>query len=1093
MDFRDSQCYFNAVLFTFFMNILITVLVPSSSPLTPNADCHDVNTNCSTRSGCCSNCLSSSLRGGQRKQRQIYSITGHRPARLGRHGSRPPSALTVVPCVSTDPPLSDPAKNKSRPPKRNNNKDSGELNANKHGDLNNRPHVSTNLKVLLINAQSSRNKTELLQDLILDSDADIAFLTESWLRPIGDEVLLDELTPPGFTATSIPRPHGPGGGLCVISKTQLQVVTKEILTFPSFECCESTILCDGKTSTFVAIYRPPPNKKNQQKQSQFIEDLQSLFESYATRKPRPIFLGDFNLHFENSTNPNVKTVKSIISSNSLTQHVDVPTHNKQHTLDWVISDEQTNISNLSVTDISLSDHFLITFNIDIKKTPEKRKITSRKKPTDFSKLENDLEQTIPNIMSSPDLTNAYNTTLRELLDKHAPVVTRTVTDRPSAPWLTEEIKKLKAARRRAERKWRSSRLEIDRQIYRNLHAKVRASIKTAKASYYNQKIQDCPSSRALFEITSKMTGKSKKCDQHKLPTTVPKESLPDAFGQFFQQKITAIRNTLDQSSNSQFPQTSGCSSVFMDFEPVSAEDIKSIIKNSPPKTCNLDPLDSSLVIRFLDQLAPIITAIVNSSLESGNVPKSFKHAIVTPILKKANLSPEELKNFRPVSNLPFVSKILEKVVAVQLNRYLKSEKLLEPNQSAYRPQHNTETALVRIQNDLLCAADEGKVSILALLDLSAAFDTIDHGILIERLSTTFGLKGNVLSWFISYLQNRTQCVSINNKLSSPFPLDYGVPQGSVLGPLLFTLYTQPLGGIIRQHGVEYHMYADDTQLYQSVSPGDSCQLLNTMEECISDVKSWMVANKLQLNGDKTELLFHNPKKLNLPDNFPNTVLIGETQVAFTEKAKNLGVYFDSQLSMSHHVNQLCKSLHFEIRRIGHLANVLSLESLKTLTSAYIFSRIDYCNSLFFALPNVLIKKLQRIQNHAARVILRKKKRDHITPMFVSLHWLPIEKRSLYKIATLCFKCKNGTAPHYLLDLIEDYTPSRQVRSQSKCLFTVPPKKGRTKLSERSFRHAAPHVWNSLPISLRQKHDKSEDAFRSSLKTYLFQCFLNESE
>ena len=210
------------------------------------------------------------------------------------------------------------------------------------------------------------------------------------------------------------------------------------------------------------------------------------------------------------------------------------------------------------------------------------------------------------------------------------------------------------------------------------------------------------------------------------------------------------------------------------------------------------------MITHLDRLIPIITCIINESLQSGVVPQPFKYAVVTPILKKPNLSPEDLKHFRPVSNLPFLSKILEKIVAIQLRNHLIKYNLFEPNQSAYRQHHNTETALLKIQNDLLCAADVGNVSILALLDLSAAFDTIDHSILIERLSRSFGLSETVLDWFRSYLFGRSQSVMVNGLKSSPFPLEFGVPQGSVLGPLLYTLYTQPLGDVIKQHSMDYH-------------------------------------------------------------------------------------------------------------------------------------------------------------------------------------------------------------------------------------------------------------------------------------------------
>ena len=218
----------------------------------------------------------------------------------------------------------------------------------------------------------------------------------------------------------------------------------------------------------------------------------------------------------------------------------------------------------------------------------------------------------------------------------------------------------------------------------------------------------------------------------------------------------------------------------------------------------LDPIPTSLTKECLSDLLPLITRIVNSSLCSGVVPPQFKQAVVTPMLKKPGLDPNDLKNFRPVSNLPFISKILEKVVLTQLQKHLSENDLLEIRQSAYRKNHSTETALLSVADGLLRNADDRLVSVLALLDLSAAFDTLDHPILLQRLETTFGISGTVLHWFASYLEGREQSVKVDNVLSSPSPLRFGVPQGSVLGPILFTLYSQPLSDLICRHECDCH-------------------------------------------------------------------------------------------------------------------------------------------------------------------------------------------------------------------------------------------------------------------------------------------------
>ena len=453
--------------------------------------------------------------------------------------------------------------------------------------------------------------------------------------------------------------------------------------------------------------------------------------------------------------------------------------------------------------------------------------------------------------------------------------------------------------------------------------------------------------------------------------------------------------------------------------------------------------------------------------------------------KSKTCPPNELKNYRPVSNLPFLSKILEKVVLSQLKGHLLKYNLLDSHQSAYREFHNTETALLKVHNDLLCAADKNDISILALLDLSAAFDTIDHHILLERLRITMGLSGTVLSWFESYVTGRSQSVIVNCLQSSIFDVQFGVPQGSVLGPVLYTLYTTPLGKIIKEHNINYHMYADDTQLYKSVPFSDLQLLVQSIETCSGNVKKWMTDNKLKMNNEKTEILLCGPKKYVESSDCDHICIEGEN-ISFADNARNLGVYFDCTFSMEHHVKQLCKSLFFELRKISHMRAFLNEASLQKLITSFVLSRMDYCNSLLVNLPNDTITKLQRIQNHAARLVLKKTKRDHVTPLFRKLHWLPLQARIDYKICVLCFKCINKTAPSYLSDLLEQYVPSRLLRSGSQNLLKIPPRANK-KCTEKTFKHCAPYIWNSLPSDIREA--KSESQFKNYLKTHLFKSHL----
>ena len=486
-------------------------------------------------------------------------------------------------------------------------------------------------------------------------------------------------------------------------------------------------------------------------------------------------------------------------------------------------------------------------------------------------------------------------------------------------------------------------------------------------------------------------------------------------------------------------------------------------------------------------LLETITAIINHSLQTGTVPTCLKTAIIVrPLLKKHNLDPDDLKNYRPVSNLPFISKILEKVVINRLKEHLVFNNLLEPFQSAYREYHSTESALLRIFNDILCSIDKGKIAVLTLLDLSAAFDTIDHTILIDRLYSKFGISGVVLSWFESYLTNRSQTVYLEGKQSNSEILSFGVPQGSVLGPLLYTLYTVPLGRVITSHSIGFHMYADDTQLYKGAFPPDLPSLIENIESCTMSVKSWMDTNKLKLNSDKTEVLLCSTDYKIKAIKTPN-INIADECISFSSKAKNLGVILNNTLSMDGQINSMVRILNLELRRISQMKSFLSQNSIKNVVTSLILSRLDYCNSLLVGITEEGLSKLQRVQNYAARIVLDKSRRDSSSiENLRMLHWLPVKARIEYKIALFCYHSINLTAPEYLRELISPYSPTRSLRSSDAKSLSVP----RTRLKcfgDRSFSKVGPEVWNSLPSSV--KDAASVAIFKKGLKTHLFKKYL----
>ena len=317
---------------------------------------------------------------------------------------------------------------------------------------------------------------------------------------------------------------------------------------------------------------------------------------------------------------------------------------------------------------------------------------------------------------------------------------------------------------------------------------------------------------------------------------------------FYNEKVLTIRNkissnkslTIKHKTNSKtnlndlpansllLPKTDSINTL-SEFSEITPNMLLDIIMTLPNKSSMNDPMPVTLVKKFIDILLPILFYIITKSLKDGVFPKNLKHAIVTPVLKNKNADTESFKNYRPISNLSFVSKLLEKTVLCQLNNFLSLNNLYSIYQSGYRTNHSCETAMLKVTNDIQSVILEKKQTILVSLDLSSAFDTVDHTLLLQRLNSDFRICDKVLRWFNSYLTNRTFSICVNRKLGKTNKLHFGVPQGSLLGPLLYILHTKEIEYIVLKHGLSVHLYADDIQIYSSFHPDQTVEVQKQVE------------------------------------------------------------------------------------------------------------------------------------------------------------------------------------------------------------------------------------------------------------------------
>ena len=267
-----------------------------------------------------------------------------------------------------------------------------------------------------------------------------------------------------------------------------------------------------------------------------------------------------------------------------------------------------------------------------------------------------------------------------------------------------------------------------------------------------------------------------------------------------------------------------------------------------------------------------------------------------------------ISNYRPVSNLPYVSKLVERAVVNQLCDHSDCGFPLPICQSAYRKGHSTESALIKVQSDILSSMDQQKVTQLVLIDLSAAFDTVNHSTLCNIMNRTYGVSGTALNWITSYLHSRSQQIIIGGTTSDSFSLNQGVPQGSCLGPVMFTQYASSCFDIINRHSKMGHGYADDHQIYHSFNPEDLDEMTTSMECCISDIRKWMVSMKLKMNDAKTEYILIGTKQ-QLAKCQNKSIKIGQSDIQAADCVRNLGAYFDNHMSMEHHIKTKCRAAY----------------------------------------------------------------------------------------------------------------------------------------------------------------------------------------
>lgn len=936
----------------------------------------------------------------------------------------------------------------------------------------------SHLRCISWNVQSIRNKCAEVMEHILDYDANVVFLSETWMEADKNDITA-LFKSYGFTLLHNRRKGREkeiGGGVGVVVKSTMIHKHLKCKSFTSFEVTMISLKLTNSTKIIlVTIYRLQyiPAATFLKEFTEFLEILSVMPEDF-------VLSGDFNFHMD-SNDYYAELLRNLWSSFNLVQHVHVPTHKLNHTLDLVLTrKESSKISKLIAEDVQLSDHFMISFNYDVEVVQRvERVITYRNfQSVDVDKFSLELKNKLENRMKGNfgERVNIYNNIVREMVDIYSPTQSKKIKVVPNSPWFDSEYKELRKRRRKAEKKYRRTRDPYDKETFVKLRKDTTSMSFNKKREHCTRKINECQGTKALFGCVKELVDMKKPAV---LPTHESEFDLATNFNHFFKNKISDLRKAFPTNPNNNSLSVSNYTGTVLErFEPVTEEELRTLIKTHGIKCSPDDPIPAKLLNNLLETFFPIWLELINLSLEEGSM-ESLLCGVLAPLIKSMDsvTDYDDYKNYRPVTNLVILSKLIERVVDSRIDSHMDENGLHSHNNYAYKKDHSTELLLTKVSNDLFLACDKKTPTLVMFLDLSAAFDTVDQDRLLKILHDDMGIRGVALKWFESYLRKRTQKVKIGEQYSDEIELDFGVTQGSILGPKLFNIYTKPFPEQLKVVSVSVEGYADDNQLMKQFNIIFQVEALGeSIEETFRVIESWMVENFLKLNSGKTQIMVVAPEGI-LKYIIINGTFINGKCIRFVECAKNLGAYIDSCMTMDVQVQKVVSSCFSTIRQLSRIKSFLTNDQLQLMTCSLILGVMDYCNVLYYGMSEENMNKLQRVQNSAARLACKVSCRDKVNSedLLYDLHWLRVRDRVVYKVLVIVHKCVYGNAPVTLRKLVRF--------SQNNRLKLLEVKSYQTSFGERAFSVCGPRLWNSLPTNLRLEVDV--DVFKSGLKTYLF--------
>lgn len=891
------------------------------------------------------------------------------------------------------------------------------------------------LHICHINAQSLLPKIDEFRDLFEDSAVDVVCVSETWFS----DAFTDDLCRlNGYKVFRSDRIGRIGGGVAIYVRDGLKCRLRDF----SCDGCEIEyvfveLVNDESKLLIGTAYRPNRHVN--------LLPLIDAVDEISLSCPNVILCGDLNSNLLTETH----LIEEMSSFNLFPVNTTVPTHFSDQSsslLDLFLVNHINKVllyDQLSAPSFSRHDLIYITFEFHI--VTSARTLEFRDfKNINYTLLEEHTRSvdwdTIYRLTSPDEKVEFLNTNIANLYNRHVPLRTKTLLPN-SAPWFSNQIRALMRQRDLAYNRWKRFRLESHRSCYCTLRNKVVTEIRVAKSLFYSNRLNASMGSRLLWR-NLRHIGVGK-CRDRRTEGVNPDE---------LNHKFISSQN---HGTSTQIPQylvnlSSSAGDASFCFLAVSSTDLVESLLSVKSNAVGLDEIHPSFLKIILPVVLPHLTHIFNSVVTSGIFPVQWKSAKVVPVPKTPKGD-----EFRPISILPFLSKVFEKILQKQIGQYLSTHNILSPKQSGFRQKHSCTTTVIGVSDDIRIALDEGKVSFLILLDFSKAFDTVVHSTLYLKLSQIYNFSPCAIKLISSYLTGRVQAVEINHALSGFLPIVSGVPQGSILGPLLFSLYVNELPTRIRHCSI--HMYADDVQLVMSCPLGLIEHATSCINEDLEGIAQWSRSNGLFLNPDKSKCIVVSKKPLDL-SYFPS-ITLNSAPVEFVESVKNLGMTFDRNLAWDKHINQAVGKTYGVLRTLWVSHSFTPIKTRTLLAKTLAVPLLTYGCEIFSNCSYASKRKLNVAFNSIVRYVFGLRRFDRVSGYSKYLYGMTFDKFLQFRTLIRFSDIMRTHQPAYLYEKIRFPSSSRSgqiILPRHTCLT-----------SERQFFINSIRLWNSLPHSIRR--------------------------